>query len=379
MVTQADAAGSENVDVPTKSQVRDPAAVRSVAEEWLRAHVGGDVEVDDVTQPNGAGVANETLLIQASRTVDGTRETIGYVARIGSTEHLYLDLDVKTQYLMYKALSTEPQVPSPLVVGFESDTTLFGQPFFVMERVEGRVPADNPPFYVTGWVLELPTAQQREVWRGAVEAMTELHKLDVSKFPFLQRPHLGSTGLEQELNYWLAYAKWCGADRLSAVQAASSWLVTHLPRDAQPGLSWGDSRPSNIIYQGTRVAAVLDWDMASVAGAECDLGWWVCMERAMTGGRGLPPVPGFGSLRETIDLWQELIGRPPEYLDWHLVFNALRLQLVMVRLPMLLLAAGQVTLDQAGQLTAVGNMEWVDGLQHGPPERFESRWSGWDS
>jgi len=377
--TQADEAGRGYVEVPTKHQVRDPATAWEAIEEWLRQHVGRDLEVEDVAQPNAAGVANETLLIKASRNVGGSRVTSGYVARVGATEHLYMDLDIETHYLMYDVLSREPSVPSPAVVGFESDTSIFGEPFFVMEWVEGQVPSDNPPFNAAGWVLELAPEQQHEVWRGAVEVMAELHKLDVAKFGFLQRPDLGSTGLEQELNYWLAYAKWCGGDRLATVQTATDWLVEHLPRDAPPGLSWGDSRPPNIIYQGTRVAAVLDWDMVSLAGPECDLGWWACMDHAFTVGRALPPAPGFGSRRDTIDLWQELMGRPPEYLDWHLVFNALRLQLVMVRLPALLVAADQVTPEQAGQLTAIGGMEWLDGLLDGPaPARFGSRWPGWE-
>lgn len=163
------------------------------------------------------------------------------------------------------------------------------------------------------------------------------------------------------------------------VKRASEWLVTNLPQGAPPGFSWGDARPQNIIYQGTSVAAVLDWDMVSLAGPECDLAWWTYTDHAVTTARGLPRPAGFGSRRDAINLWQELIGRPAEYLDWHLVLNALRITLVMVRLPAMLLATGQLTPDQARQLNESGNMDWLDGLLDGPPPpRFGSRWSGWD-
>ncbi|MDB5447849.1 MAG: hypothetical protein JWQ97_3166, partial [Phenylobacterium sp.] len=35
-------------------------------------------------------------------------------------------------------------------------------------------------------------------------------------------------------------------------------------------------------------AAVLDWDMVSLAGAECDLAWWTLMDQNYTAGRGIP-------------------------------------------------------------------------------------------
>ena len=375
----ADDVAVEYVDIPTKVRLRDMGAVRPAIEAWLRRRVGDDLEVHKVDQPDTAGVANETLMISATCALNGEREEASYVMRVGATEHLFMGMDVKTHYLIYEKLSQEPQIPSPPVVGYEPDTRVFGQPFFVMERVEGQVPPDNPPFNVSGWVVELPPQSQHELWRGAIEVMAELHGLDPAEFSFLARPNLGRTGLEQELNHWLAYAKWCGGDELPMVKRASEWLVTNLPQGAPPGFSWGDARPQNIIYQGTSVAAVLDWDMVSLAGPECDLAWWTYTDHAVTTARGLPRPAGFGSRRDAINLWQELIGRPAEYLDWHLVLNALRITLVMVRLPAMLLATGQLTPDQARQLNESGNMDWLDGLLDGPPPpRFGSRWSGWD-
>jgi aminoglycoside phosphotransferase (APT) family kinase protein len=380
MAGQAGGATVERVEIPTKKQLRDLDEVRPGIEDWLRRRVPApDLRVLDVAMPTGAGVANETLLVRAVRTMGGQPREVGYVVRVGATEHLFMGMDVAIHYQMYETLAREPHIPSPPVVGFEADASLFGHPFFVMERVEGRVPSDNPSFYISGWVADLSEAERRNLWRDTVGVMAKLHRLDAAKFSFLDRPHLGRTGLEQELRHWLNYADWCDGYRYPIVRKAADWLIRYLPEDAPPGLSWGDSRPPNIIYQGDRVAAVLDWDMVSLAGAECDLGWWIYMDNSHTIEKGIERLPGLGNPRQTVDLWQELVGRRPEYIDWHLVFNALRIRLVLVRLPMLLQATGQITADQGRQMADTGEMEWLDGLLDRPlAERFESAWTGWD-
>jgi hypothetical protein len=72
------------------------------------------------------------------------------------------------------------------------------------------------------------------------------------------------------------------------------------------------------------------------------------------------------------------MGRKAQNLDWHLVLNALRSRLVMVRLPTMLLKQGLITADQAAQLDS-GEMEWLDGLLDRPlADPFVSTWSGWD-
>lgn len=372
---------SNRVQIPTKLQLRDLDAVRPGIEAWLRRHVpdAADLEVLSLRLPTGAGVANETLLVEAVRNIAGAPTEVGYVVRVGASEHLFLGMDVHTHYRMYEVLSREPEIPSPPVVGFEPDPGLFGHPFFVMERVAGRVPSDNPNFYDTGWVVDLSADERREMWRDTVDVMARLHRLDHRKFAFLERPHLGADGLEQELRHWLNYAEWCGGTRFPIVGKASQWLVDNLPKNPPPGLSWGDSRMPNIIYQGTRCAAVLDWDMVSLAGAECDLAWWTLMDQNYTAGRGIPRPAGLGTPRETVALWQELAGRPAENLDWHLVLNALRSRLVMVRLPAMLKATGQITAEQAASLSDHGEMEWLAGLLDAPSAGpLESRWSGWN-
>jgi aminoglycoside phosphotransferase (APT) family kinase protein len=103
------------------------------------------------------------------------------------------------------------------------------------------------------------------------------------------------------------------------------------------------------------------------------------MDHSRTTGRGVKRLAGLGTPGETVALWQELAGRPAENLDWHLVLNALRSRLVMVRLPAMLQASGQITPEQAAQLSEHGEMEWLRGLLDVPAAGpLESRWPGWN-
>ena len=52
------------------------------------------------------------------------------------------------------------ELPVPAVRWVEPDAAVLGEPFFVMERVDGDVPPDIPPYDMGGWVLDA-TAEQR--------------------------------------------------------------------------------------------------------------------------------------------------------------------------------------------------------------------------
>jgi len=352
--------------VPVKGQRRDPARVTASLQAWLRTHVPSAerLQITDLAAPGGAGVANETMLV-------ATDTQSGFVVRIGAHDHLYLDTDVETAFRVYAALENEPGVPSPAVFGYEPDPSLFGAPFFVMERIEGLVPADNPSFYQAEWFTGLSEQDRRKFWRGSIETIAALHRVDPHKFAFLDRPALGTSGIAQDLNYWRNYARWCGADQLPIIRRAEEWLVANLPLDAPPGFSWGDARPQNIIYRDLVSVAVLDWDTASLAGAEADLAWWGYMAQGHT------DLPGWGTGREMLAIWQDAVGREPEYLDWHLVKTAFALRAIMVRLSSMLLASGAIDPATAQRLDS-GEMDWLAGLLDRPlQDRHSSAWPGW--
>ena len=54
-----------------------------------------------------------------------------------------------------------------------------GVPFYLMERLDGWVPSDNPPMHLAGKIAEdLSPAEREAVWWSGLDAMARVHRLD---------------------------------------------------------------------------------------------------------------------------------------------------------------------------------------------------------
>ncbi len=341
--------------VPTRKSERDLDQARAALEPWFARLLpdAEDLRVGEVRTPTSSGVANETLFCDTSWSEADTRTTRSFVVRVNSPDFLYKDVDLAVHASMYDALRDEPGVPVPAVVGYEADPAVLGQAFFVMEHVDGQVPPDAPPFHTKGWVAELSTDSRAAMWRDAIEVMQRLHAVDPARLPFLDRPSLGSSGLEQDLHAAFEYARWIARGReLPVIDAAAHWLVDHLPKHPGTGLAWGDARVGNMMFRDDRVVAVLDWDMVSLAGAESDLAWWTIMDLLYTASAGVERLPGIGGPAATISRWEELAGRPVRDLEYHLVFASYRMATILVRLADLLAEAAVLPADLADEMIA---------------------------
>ena len=112
--------------------------------------------------------------------------TEGYVARLATPDPLYLDFDLARHHRMYEVMMAFPQVPTPSVLPYEADADVVGQPFFVMERIDGVVPTDNPSWASEGFVVTATPAQRRQLWEQTVDILCALHQLPTESFTFLR-------------------------------------------------------------------------------------------------------------------------------------------------------------------------------------------------
>jgi len=330
-------------ETPIKTHGGDAEDTRRVVRDWLAERLGAaDLELSAITTPTGTGVANETVLVDATWSDGGARRSAGFVVRLASAEPFYPDADIRVGYRMYEALAHVPGVPVPRLYGFEPDMSLLGTPFFVMEKVEGEVPADEPHYTATGFVADATPDERRRLWVDAVEVMAGLHQVDSDRVAFL-RDAPGMGGLAENLAWYRAFL-----DRVEkgtpheVLRAGHQWLAANLPTHIPPGLSWGDARVSNMIFRDHRCVAVLDWDQVSLAGPEADLAWWILMEH--------PParvLPGIGTPDDLLDLWEDRTRRKVTDLHWHVAFTAFRLGVIVLRLFDLMAAAGRMPPDVA--------------------------------
>jgi aminoglycoside phosphotransferase (APT) family kinase protein len=312
-------------DSPVFSKGRDLDATAMALGPWLEAHLGvKNIEIEGFSYPKGAGISNETILFEA-RTGGRLDELVLRVAP--SPEHqMFLEPEFRMQYDLLVTLRRLGSVRVPEVLWFEDDPAILGRPFFIMRRMHGRVPVSMPVYNASGWLVEATPAQRRTLWESAMEQFAAIHRVPVEEIRFVDRPDRGATGPEQQLTYWVRFATWSlDAEIPEVVPLVFDWLTANLPPDPQPGLSWGDARIGNMMFgDDFRVVGVMDWEQASLAGPEADLGWWLLFDEVHSVDYGVARLEGLGSREETVDLWQALTGRGAEHLHWHEVFAGLK-------------------------------------------------------
>ena len=332
---------------------RDPDAAASRLASWLAGRLEGahDVWVRGVEVPTSTGLSNETILFDAAwRDEDGPQHQ-RLVARIeptGPSVHPSYDLD--REFDVMQALCAQRVVPVPTPLWIESDPSVLGARFIVMERVDGRIPADDPPFTTGGWVVNLDHDGQTALYGNGLAAMAAIHRADWATLGLgsVDRPEYGPAGVEQQLGYWQSTFEWAadGEDNPTVV-AALEWARDSRPAERGPlTLNWGDARVGNLIFaDDLSVAAVLDWEMVTIANPELDLGWWLFITRYCTDGVGAPLPPGFLDRGATITRYHELTGHNVEHIDYYETFAAIRLAILYHRAGVLMVKAGVLPTD----------------------------------
>lgn len=352
---------------------------------WLAARLSDatDVSVGEVTTPTSSGLSNELLMFDASWTQDGARVNKGLVGRVEPVDAaVFPTYDLDVQARLMSTLAQRTAVPAPAVIGLENDPTVLGARFMVMERAPGQAPSDDPPYTVTGWVSELSPAQRSTLWDNALRQLADIHALDWKDLGlgFVDLSTWGKPGADQQLDYLDYLSSWVMQGRAHpTVDAALDWLRGNRPSETGPiVLSWGDARPGNMLFDDSlSVTAVLDWEMASLAVPEIDLGLWLFMQRHHTEGIGVPLPDGVPDHVATADRYEKLSGYRPRDLHYYEALAATRGSIIMARFADLMTAAGLIppdsgmwTTNPATQLLAA----MLEGLP--APDGRSSSWIG---
>jgi len=328
--------------------------VQAGLQDWMRGLLRDPgLRIGPLSSPGGTGVANETLLFDVNRS-SGAVEA--YVARLATSDPLYLDYDLTTHYRMYAEMMGMPTVPTPAVIGYESDPRVLGSQFFVMEKIDGATPTDAPSWAAEGFVVDATPAQRRQLWEATTQMMADLHRLDPEPFAFLLTGATGD-GVGDCLDFWIRSMHWAHPDEpVPLTQDAEEWLRAKRP--AGTALSWGDSRLPNVIYRDYTPVGLLDWDLVSLAGPQADLAWWIIMTPQESA-----QLEGIGTHDELIDRWQVLTGQSVTDLHWFLVFGAYRLAAIMAKLFSMFVSQGRMPAEVARQQRDTGlHVQLLAGL-----------------
>ncbi|MFT3866740.1 MAG: phosphotransferase family protein [Solirubrobacterales bacterium] len=260
-------------------------------------------------EPIGEGHSNITYLVTCGdERLVLRRPPLGRLSRSAN--------DVIREARVLTTLGPTPiAVPRILAVCEEQD--VIGAPFFLAEFVPGHVLTAALP---AGW----GRAEARDIGFGLVEALVDLHALD------LAATGLGAFGrprgyLERQLGRFGGLLEENATRPLPLLERVADWLAANLPESPPAAFVHGDFRLGNVILdRAGKLAAVLDWEMATSGDPLADLGYLTAMwaepddeEDPMLELSRVTRSDDFPSRAELVDRYAELSGLNVEALPWY--------------------------------------------------------------
>jgi aminoglycoside phosphotransferase (APT) family kinase protein len=334
-------------DLKLQRTARDPNTVPGLLETWLAGALpaGADPKVTLHSGIDANGMSSETLVFDATWTEAGEQKTGEYVARVAPTPDefpVFQDYALRDQYDAMRIVRERTKVPVPTVGLFEPTGEVLGSPFFLMDRIEGVVPPDVPPYnWGDNWLADASPEERRRLQDSTVKAIAELHAVPEAEqtFAFLDRSgHPGATALARNLAWARSWYEWAvpGLGPSPLVERTLAWLEANLPdtTGADTVLCWGDSRIGNVLYRDFAPVGVLDWEMAALGPREMDVSWMVFAHmvfESITAVFDLPGMPDFLREEDVKATYTELTGRELGDLTWYHLYNGVLWCVVFMR------------------------------------------------
>ncbi len=315
---------------------RNPQDIASSLEAWFTDKFKHPCSIQDVGIPTGTGMSSETILFTLHH--DGLVEPM--VARIRPSMQDWpvfpvYDLDAQVQAM--QLVAARSQVPVPTIRFIEKSEDLLGDPFFVMDRVNGDAPPDMMPYTFGGSILDdFSPTELRDLQRNSVNILAQLHAmpLDGADTSFAA-PH-SNNPLQRLLQEQRDYYDWARNNIVyPTIEAAFDWLVANMPTNPGPTvLSWGDARIGNILYDRSVPVAVLDWEMVNLGPAGIDVGWMSFMHRFFQNlavNYGMTGFPDFMLPADVLADYVAAGGFDIGDLHWYEVYGAMRFAAISIR------------------------------------------------
>ncbi|MGW8375930.1 phosphotransferase family protein [Streptomyces sp. ODS28] len=331
-----------------RTSTRDPHELARRLDAWLDRKLPGARALDpDIPESNG--MSSETVLFGLGHPEAPVSGCALRLAADPAAYTVFPSYDMARQYRTLRLVAERSDLPVPRVLWLEEDERVLGAPFFVMERVHGRVPPDIMPYtYEGNWLHSASEAERARLEEASVGLLVRLHtQVPAREAEFLAPPGTGSL-LRRHVAEQRAYYEWVVREgpRSPLIERAFAWLEANWPaEEGDPVLCWGDARIGNVVYGdaaggeeaggGFAPVAVLDWEMATLGPPELDLAWMVYLHRFFQdltesmGQRGLPEL----LRRDAVECrYAALTGRTPRAMDFHTLYAALRHAVVMLRI-----------------------------------------------
>jgi aminoglycoside phosphotransferase (APT) family kinase protein len=240
--------------------------------------------------------------------------------------------DVLREFRILDAIKDEPVTIARPVLACD-DPTVFGSPFYIMERVDGLPIRAAIP---TAWA-EAPETHGRAL-EQLIDALVEIHAVDWRSCGLGDMAH-NRPYLQAQVPRWMSQLDSYQGRDLPSAHRIAGWLDANRPADQPPALFHGDYKLDNVHFAPDpppQLLAVVDWEMAAIGDPLVDLAWALIFHPGPGGtmrlGTSRPPVFAEDHLPTRHDLvarYTARSGRDTSALGWYDVFARWKLAIVL--------------------------------------------------
>jgi len=240
--------------------------------------------------------------------------------------------DMRREFRVISAL--EPRdVPVPHAIALCEDTTVIGAPFYIMSFVEGIVPAD--PAVVAARFDE---ATRRRIGEELIDTLVAFHAIDPESVGLADfgKPQGFIARQVKRFHEQLARSQ---VRSVPELEELGRRVANAVPEESGHTLVHGDYRLDNcVIGADGHIAAVLDWEMATLGDPLTDLGaqvmYWPERGAQEVHGTGATSgavmlLPGFPTRSEAMRRYAEKSGRDLSDLDFYAALAYFKLAVIL--------------------------------------------------
>jgi aminoglycoside phosphotransferase (APT) family kinase protein len=215
--------------------------------------------------------------------------------------------DVLRQARIIRALGPTP-VPVPQLLFEDPGDPPHVPPLFVMSFLDGVSSeplfddSDGGPEDIVG-----------DRFRNAAATLAQLHSLD---------PGAVGLAVESGAGPLDEVERWCHTLETVDPALAPGWrnvadaLRTSAPTALPPAIVHGDFRLGNLLADGSRIAAVIDWEIWSIGDPRIDAGWFLINCDPRTYRRPTRYSSAAPALDELAAIYRQAMGTAVPELDW---------------------------------------------------------------
>jgi aminoglycoside phosphotransferase (APT) family kinase protein len=307
-------------------RTRASAEVAEALAPWFASRLGAEsVLVEDVRRhAEGFSWETYTLAVRFRDPASGTAVKRGFAVRREPEDGLVAPYDIVGQYRLHEAACERGDIPMPRLLALELDRSIFGMPFYAMERLEGRVPVPNEtrPF---------ASGHEREsIARQFVDVLARIHAIDWRaaglSLPGASNPQKAPL---YAVDQWEDYYARSRLLEVPLLRAAILWLRANEAGSGRLCLCHGDYRLGNFMVRDERIVGVFDWELGHVSDPVEDLAW-----SALPAFRGRSPLASaLLSTDELVERYGDLTGirAEPEAMRFWAVLGQLKAAAIFLR------------------------------------------------